>query len=181
MRWDALFSDLEAQFEAAEAAELAAEVADRSRREAARLRLVDRLAANIGTAATTRLVNGDVVVGEITSYGPDWALVLDETARSVLLPAASILWVTGLGRMSADPSRVAVVESKLDFRYALRRLVRDRGEVLISYVDGTRSTGALVRVGADFVEVSEPGTRSDVVRRLVRTVPLTALAFLRPA
>ena len=181
MRWDALFADLEGQWEAAEAAELSAEVADRSRREAARLRLVDRLAANIGVAATTRLVNGDVVVGEITSYGPDWALVLDETARSVLLSAASILWVTGLGRMSADPSRPANVESKLDLRFALRRLVRDRGEVLISFVDGTRMTGALVRVGADFVEVSEPGSRTDVVRRTVRTVPLTALAFLRPA
>jgi hypothetical protein len=181
VRWDALFADLEAQWEAAEAAELSAEVADRSRREAARLRLVDRLAANVGVAATTRLVNGDVVVGEITSYGPDWALVLDETARSVLLPAASILWVTGLGRMSADPSRPANVESKLDLRFALRRLVRDRGDVLISFIDGTRMTGSLVRVGADFVEVSESGSRTDVVRRTVRTVPLTALAFLRPA
>ncbi|MCU1675730.1 MAG: hypothetical protein JWM93_488 [Frankiales bacterium] len=181
MRWDALFADLEAQFEAAEAAELSAEVADRSRLEAARLRLVDRLAANVGVAATTRLTNGDVVVGEITSYGPDWVLVLDETGRSVLLPAAAILWVTGLGRMSADPTRSTKVESKLDLRYALRRLVRDRGEVLVSFVDGTRVTGSLVRVGADFVEVAETGTRTDVVRRAVRTVPLTALAFLRPA
>ncbi len=181
MRWDALFSDLEGQWAAAEAAELAAEVADRSRLEAARLRLVDRLAANVGTPSTVRLVSGDVVTGPITSYGPDWALVLDETGRSVLVPAAAVLWVTGLGRMSADPSRPAKVESKLDLRYALRRLVRDRGEVLICFVDGSRVTGALVRAGADFVEVSEPGSRTEASRRVVRTVPIAALAFVRPA
>jgi hypothetical protein len=181
MRWDALFSDLEGQWEAAEAAELSAEVADRSRREAARLRLLDRLAANVGAPAAVRLVNSDVVTGEITSYGPDWVLVLDETGRSVLIPATAVLWLTGLGRMSADPSRAANVESKLDLRYALRRLVRDRGEVLVSFVDGTRVTGALVRAGADFVEVAEAGSLGVAARRVVRTIPLAALGFVRPA
>jgi hypothetical protein len=186
MRWDALFSDLEGQWAAAEAADLSAEVADRSRLEAARLRLVDRLAANGGTPVALRLAGGNVVTGQITSYGPDWALVLDDTGRSVLIPSSAVMWVTGLGRMSADPSRPASVASKLDLRYALRRLVRDRGEVLICFVDGSRVTGALVRAGADFVEVAEPGSPAaaqggDAGRRVVRTVPFDALAFLRPA
>ena len=180
MRWDDLFDDLEGQWAAAEAAELSAEVADRSRLEAARLRLVDRVAANMGVAATLRLTNGDVVSGRLASYGPDWLLVTDETGRSVLVPAAALLWLSGLGRMSADPGRPAKVESKLDLRYALRRLVRDRGEVLVSFVDATRVTGSLLRVGADFVEISERGPREQA-RASVRTVPLRALAFLRPA
>ncbi|MDQ1679622.1 MAG: hypothetical protein QOI42_481 [Frankiaceae bacterium] len=181
MRWDELFDDLEGQFAAAEAAELAAEVADRSRLEVARLRLVDRIAANLGVAITGRLVTGDVLVGAVSAYGPDWLLLTEKSGRLVLVPTHAVLWVTGLGRLSADPSRPAKVESKLDLRYALRRLVRDRGDVLISFTDGTRCTGSLVRVGADFVEVAEPGSLGEASRRLVHTVPLVALAFLRPA
>jgi hypothetical protein len=181
MRWDELFDDLEGQFAAAEAAELASEVADRSRREVARLRLVDRIAANVGVAVTGRLVTGDVLVGEAAAYGPDWLLLTDASGRSVLVPTHAVLWVTGLGRLSADPSRPAKVESKLDLRYALRRLVRDRGDVLVGFTDGTRCTGTLLRVGADFVEVSEPAARGGTSRPLVRTVPLPSLAFVRQA
>ena len=41
-RWEALFDDLAMQWEAAEAAEVELELADRSRREVAFLRLIDR-------------------------------------------------------------------------------------------------------------------------------------------
>ena len=43
MRWDALFADLEARAHGEHAAELVAEVADRTRIETASLHLVDRL------------------------------------------------------------------------------------------------------------------------------------------
>lgn len=181
MRWEDLFADLEGQLAAAESAELAAEVADRTRREAARLLLADRLAANVGAALTVRLVNGDVVAGRLTSYGPDWVLLDDETGRSVLVPATAVSWLTGLSRASADPSRARGVESKLDLRYALRRLVRDRGTLLLAFADGSRVTGTLLRVGADFVEAVEETHRGETRTPPVRTIPLTALCLLRPA
>src|SRR5437899_7357130 len=49
MRWERLFADLAAGLDSSELADLEAEVADRTRRELARLRFVDRLRPSIGT------------------------------------------------------------------------------------------------------------------------------------
>ena len=104
MRWERLFEDLEAQLEAAEDEELAAEVADRSRREAARLRLVDRLRGNVGAMAVMGL-QGLRVRATIGRVGPDWVL-LDDAGADFLVPLAAVVLVEGLGP-SFQPSRGA--------------------------------------------------------------------------
>lgn len=177
MRWDELFADIDAQWEAAEAAELTAEIADRARREAAQLGLADRVAAAVGTTVAVRLVTGEAVTGTATSTGPDWML-LAENGRSTLVPLRSVLWVAGLGRHSVDPSQTSRVAAKLDLRYALRRLVRDRGDVLVGLTDSSRLTGTLVRIGSDFLDLAELDTR-DASRTAAWTIPLASIVFLR--
>ena len=54
VRWDELFRDLEGQVAAVEAADLAAEVADRTRRESALLTLADRARGSVGARVTAQ-------------------------------------------------------------------------------------------------------------------------------
>lgn len=183
MRWEQLFGDLEAQFDAAREAEFAAEVADRSRREVGVVRLVDRLRPAVGQVVTARLVGADVVEGRLASVGPDWLLLAEIAGREALLPVSGVLALGGLAAQTApaDPSPVA---SRLTFAFALRGIVRDRLPVSLGYRDGTATTGTLDRVGADFVEIaehsaSEPRRRGVV--RAVKTVPLESISFVRRA
>jgi diacylglycerol kinase family enzyme len=58
VRWDELFGDLEAQWQAQLRRELDAEVADRTRRERAAIALADRLAAQGRRVVGVALVDG---------------------------------------------------------------------------------------------------------------------------
>jgi hypothetical protein len=184
MRWDELFNDLEAQFGEAEAADLAAEVTDRSRRELSLLRLVDRLRPVIGRPLTLRLVGAGVVEGELRALGPDWLLLAEVGGREALVPAHAMLWIGGLAAQSAVPHGEGQVAARLDLAFALRGIVRDRSAVALTLMDGSTAAGTLDRVGADFVEVAEhpPGEprRPDAVRA-VRAYPLASLVVVRRA
>ena len=182
MRWEALFADLEAELEAADAGALSAEVADRSRREVARLRLVDRLRAATGHRLVVAAAGGTVVTGRMDAAGSDWLLLAEATGRAGLVPAAAVLSITGLGRTAAEPGSEGTVGGRLDLRYVLRALARDRAEVAVTLTDGTVVHGTFDRVGADFVELAEHPVgeprRAGAVQA-VRTVPLPALAVIR--
>lgn len=181
MRWQELFSDLEGQLLAAEAAELAGEVAERSRREAGLVRLVDRLAASVGHEVGVHLHGAGQVRGRLVDTGPDW-LLLDDAGAEVLVPLGAVLGVSGAGRMTADPEAGGVVGARLDLRWALRGLARSRAGVLLGLLDGTRLAGTLDRVGADHLDLAEHGRgearRAGTVRQ-VRLVPLAAVSFVR--
>jgi len=181
MRWRGLFDDLEAQFEAARAAELAGEVAERTRRELALLRLVDRLRAAEGAAVVLSLPAAGVLRGRLLDAGSDWLLVEEGGGREVLVPLAAVLGVTGLGPRSAAPDDGPVAK-RLDLRWALRGLARSRAGVSVTLVDGTLVTGTLDRVGADHLDLAEHGLgearRAGAVRQ-VRVVPLAAVALVR--
>ena len=181
MRWQGLFDDLEAQFDAVRAAELAGEVAERTRRESALLRLVDRLRAAEGTPLTVTVTGSGPLRGRLLDAGTDWLLLEEPGPREVLVPLGAVLGVSGAGPRAAAPDDGPVAK-RLDLRWALRGLARSRTSVALGLVDGTLVTGTLDRVGADHVDLAEHGlgeARRAAAVRQVRLVPLPAVALVR--
>lgn len=182
MRWTGLFDDLEAQFEAAQAFEQAAEVAERARREAALLGLIDRLRPAVGTALVVHLPGRTVLRAHLLDCGPDWLLLEEHGAREVLVPLSAVLGITGPGAAAAPGGAADPVAKRLDLRWALRGLARSRTGVGVALSDGSTVTGTLDRVGRDHFDVAEhpPGEarRAGAVRQ-VRLVPLHALVVVR--
>jgi hypothetical protein len=171
-RWEALFADLAAELDAAEAAELDAEVRDRARRELAAITLADRVLGALGTAVTVTTAAGPVR-GTLDDAAPDWMLV-----GGTLVPASAVHTIAGLGPNATAPGPV-----RLTFGYALRALARRRVPVAVTLDDGTTLHGTFDRVGADHADLAEhpPGEprRAQAVTR-TSTIPFAAIATVRP-
>lgn len=182
MRWDELFADLEGQYDAAGAAELAGEVRDRTRREAALLSLTDRLRAAPGAALIVVVRGAGTVHGELLDVGPDWLLLREQGSTEVLVPLAAVLGVTGAGARSETPGSLGEVGRRLDLAWALRGIARQRAGVQLVLRDASVLAGTLDRVGADHADLAEhpagEARRAAAVRQ-VRMVPLTAIAAVR--
>jgi hypothetical protein len=182
VRWEQVFADLEGQAASAEAAELAAEVADRTRREVGRLRLVDRLRAAHRAEVVVRVLGGVVLTGTVADVGADWVLLEQAGTRAALVPLDAVVALSGLGARTVLPGSEGEVEQRLDLRYALRRLVRDRAAVEVVLSDGTAVTGTFDRVGADHADLAqhepEQARRARAVRQVL-LVPLGAIALVR--
>jgi hypothetical protein len=181
-RWAALFADLEAELDAAEAAELDAEVRDRARREVARLHLADRLAPAVGHPVAVAVLGAGAVRGTLADATPEWLLLAVEPAGECLVPARAVLGITGLGAASREPGTGGGVRARLTLGHALRGLARDRTQVAVTLVDGSTVHGTLDRVGGDFAELAEHPAgepRRPGLVRSVRTIPFAALAALR--
>jgi hypothetical protein len=183
VRWRALFDDLEGQLDAAQAAELAAEVADRSRREAALQSLAERVQAAVGTPLQVHLLGAAALRGRLTDCGPGWLLLDVDGGAEVLVALPAVAGLVGLGARTAlvDDSAVG---RRLDLRWALRGIARDRAAVTVGLRDGTLLTGTLDRVGLDHVDLAEHGlgeVRRAAAVRQVRLVPLDAVALMRRA
>jgi hypothetical protein len=181
MRWQQLFADLQAQFEAEEAAEDRVTGASRARAETGAVDLVRRLRGSVGLPLTLRCSGAGAVAGTLVDAGVDWVLLEDEQGRSVLVANAAVRAVGGLGRRTAAEEH-GVVRARMDLRWALRGLARDRSAVQIVLDDGGRLTGTLDRVGADHVELAEhPGDlprRAEAVQA-VSAVVIGAIAVVR--
>jgi hypothetical protein len=182
MRWQALFDDLAGQFEADARLGLEAEVADRTRRELARLRVVDRARAAAGAELTVGLGAAGVISGHLLRAGADW-LLLRTVAGEAIVVLDAVTWIAGLPVLALEPDEVSAVEARLGLGYALRAVARDRATVLLTLRDGAALTGTIDRVGADFVDVAlhpaGSGRRGDEVTGS-RTVAIAALATVRP-
>jgi hypothetical protein len=186
MRWEDLFADLELQWEANEDAELAAELADRSRREASYLRLIDRMRPVVGHETRCRVMGGqrsaETLHGTLSALGVDWFLIAEPGATEVLVPVRSLVAVENLPVISAQPGHEGPLAAKLDLRYVLRGLVRDRSACTLMLVDGVMVHGTPLRVGADFLELAEHAVGEFARRGQVRsgwTIPLDALGYVR--
>jgi hypothetical protein len=183
MRWERLFDDVEAQLDAAERAELAGEVADRTRREVARIGLLDRLRAGLDAELQLRILGAGVLHGRLRRAGAGWLLLEPAAGPSALVLQAAVLDVAGLPVTATEPGSEGPVLSRLDLSYALRTIARDRSPVVVQLRDGTRLDGTLDRIGSDFADVAlhpagEP--RRGAAVRSVRCVPFGGLAVLRP-
>lgn len=183
MRWNALFADLEAQLDAVRAEERSGEVAERTRREVGRLRLVDRLRAARGVPVVMRLQGAGVVAGAVADVGADWVLVEEQDGRAALVALATVVALSGVGSRSELPGSEGEVERRFDLRFALRKLVRDRTVVEVALVDGTTVAGTFDRVAADHLDLAQhPVTevrRSSAVRQVL-LLPVPAVALVRP-
>jgi hypothetical protein len=185
MRWDALFTDLEAQLAAGGRLNLDAEIAERMRTEASGVELADRLRGSLGLQIGVHVSSGSVFEGTLSHAGSE-ALVLHDARHQVLVPYAAAVRYVGLARLAVgEPSRV---RQRLGLASALRGLARDRTRLSVLTVCGagaeTSLGGVIDRVGRDHLDlaVTEDGEdrRPSNVREIV-TVPFSAVAALRSA
>lgn len=181
-RWELLFADVDAEFEALRREEMAAETADRSRREFALVAFVDRLRAAVGAPLRVWLPDGEPIHGVLRQVGPDWMLLAEDEHRETVIPLAEVGAVSGLVARTAAAGAEGAVAAALDLRYVLRRLARDRAPLLVTVRGGWVVSGTCDRVGRDFLEIAQhsPGER----RRLggagvVLSVPLAAVWAVR--
>jgi hypothetical protein len=182
MRWQQLFADLQAQFEAEEAAVEQAESVSRTRAEVGALGIADRLRGAKGFPLVLGCRGAGPVAGVLMEVGSDWLLVEDDGGRQSLVSLAAVRSVSGLGRRTAVPEQAGPVRGRLDLRRALRGLARDRSAVQIVLDDGGVFSGTLDRVGADYVELAEHPAdlprRSEAVQG-VRAIVIGAIAVVR--
>jgi hypothetical protein len=182
VRWQQLFADLQAQFEQEEASAERAESASRVRMEVGRIGLADRLRGAVGAPVTLTVRGAGQVGGVLVEVGADWLLLADDLGREVLVAAAAVTAVGGLGRQTAAPEEAGPVRAALDLRRALRGLARDRAAVQVVLDDGAVLSGTVDRVGADYAELAEHAV--DAPRRVeavqgVRAVVIAAVAVVR--
>ncbi len=183
MRWDELFADLEAQLVEADAADVRAEVSDRTRREAAQVTLVARL-RGVGASPVTLGTLAGEVAGGVVAAGNGWLLLREDSGGEALVPLSRVLWLRGLGRQSGpEPGGAAArLEARLTLGHALRALARDRAPVRVALEGGAVVAGTLARVGADWVDVVEHPAGESPRRGTVsatRTVPTASLVLVR--
>lgn len=178
MRWERLFEDLEAEWDAAVAADLHQEVRDRTRREYALVGMAERLAPHVGRPVDVGCLVVGPVRGRLLDVGVDWLLLETEGARETLVRLGAVLSVSALGQSTASVGVQDEVGKRLDLRWALRGLARSRSAVTVVTLDGARREGTLDRVGADHVELAEHPAgeprRAGAVRQVV-LVPVLAV------
>jgi hypothetical protein len=183
MRWDDLFADLEAQLEADHLEELWSEVADRSRRELARVHLADRLVSQRGMPISVALLGAGVIGGRLADVGAGWLLIEEEGRGPALVPSGACMWFEPLSRMVSPPSDQVLIR-RLTLTYALRGLAMRRAPVRVTLVDGSERHGTVDRAHADHLDLAEHGPedfRRAASVRAIRSIPFAALAVVRAA
>jgi hypothetical protein len=161
MRWDALFADLEAAADGERLRERDAEIAERTRAELARLRLVDRLRAYAdrgragdGGELTVRVAEVGVLRGEVARVTERWFLLVTPTHEWVI-DVDAVVGMSGLPAAARPSGAGGTVSSGLGWAAAWRVLARDRTPVHVVRRDGSTVVGTPGRVGQDFVELSD--------------------------
>jgi len=163
---------MEAQLDAARAAEAQMQVAELTRAERATVGLVDRVRASHGLRVRLLLRTGETLEGDLLDSAAEWLLVAASPVQEALVPGAAVAAVSGLAGHGAPPA--GTVERRLGLGHALRALARDRVTVRVC-LHGGEVVGRIERVGADHLEVGATQERSG----RVWTVPFDALVTVR--
>jgi hypothetical protein len=145
-----LFDDLEGQAEALYAAELDAELADRSRAEYASVSLASRLMASVGSAVALDVAGVGAVRGQLRRVGAGWCLVSGDSGEW-LVPFEAVVTLAGASPRAVPEVAWSAV-SRLGLGSALRRLADDGRSCWVTTRTGVRHEVLLSRVGSDFVE-----------------------------
>ncbi len=181
MRWARLFADLEAQLQAEDAADLASEIASRTRHEVGRLGMADRLRAAMGHPVRITCQGAGDLTGQLADVGAGWLLLSEGLGREILVNLAAVGAVQGAGQHSATAADTPVTR-RLDLRHAIRGLARDRSPLQVLLTSGELLTGTFDRVGSDFAELAEHlagDARRPGEVRAVRLVSLSGIAAVR--
>ena len=178
-----LFEDLEQQASGLHLADRDAEVADRARGEYATVTLADRVHASLGRSVRLVLGGGLVVQGDLTQAGTDWCLLADTathlgSARESVVRLGAVVSLSGPS-VRAVPQSARPAVAGLGFAAAARRLAGRLTEVEVCSVAGTRQSARVVRVGADFLEVTDLGEGPAEAAGATLLVPFVAVAALR--
>lgn len=156
MRWENLWSDLEAQSEALELDELEAEVADRAMIEQSSVLLMDRCRASVGRRLRCTVVGGDQWRGTLLGCGTDWLSLGDSETHgrtSALVPVGAITGVEGLASQAVPVEALGLVARRLTLALALRRLLVAREHVRVHPAHSAPVSGQIVLVGGDYFDI----------------------------
>lgn len=148
MRWDDLFADLEAQWQAELKAESSYEIHELAQAEAAGTTIADRLRARQGNLVTIRLLDGSDRAGVVGQAGAHWC-VLAEGSRRHLIPTDAVVVAWTLAD-TAPP--LTAVQQALGLGSALRAVANHGSSVRVDTIAGQFS-GYIARVGADHVDL----------------------------
>ncbi|NED97313.1 hypothetical protein G1H11_18605 [Phytoactinopolyspora alkaliphila] len=183
MRWERLFTDMEAQLEAADRLGLDDDIAVRTQRERKTVHLAGRMRLDRGAWLDLRVAGVGPVRAVLCDLGPDWMLFGDEAGAELLVPSGALIAVQGLGvRAAVNPTGAdRQMLMSMGLAFALEAISRDRSVVAATVADGTAFTGMIDRVGADFIDLVTriPGEpRSGYTPRGV-AIPLAQLSLVR--
>lgn len=180
MHWDHglgdLFEDLEQQAEGLRLAERDAEITDRSTSEYAEVTFAARIHASTSHEVRLSVQGVGAVDGTLLRAGLDWCLVGSlEPSREWVIRLSAVQSAAGLSeRAVSEAARPAV--TRLGLASVLRRVAESRRPVVLTHLDGRQTQGALLRVGADFVEVAEDREELGRGTGRINLVPFAAVA-----
>jgi len=158
-----LFEDLEQQAAGLGLAARDADVAELERAEYAGVDLAARLHASVGADVRLTVLGAGSVSGRVARVGSGWLLLAPEgrppgggPGGEVLVAVPALCAARGLSPR-AVPAELRSPVTRLGLASVLRRIAEEQQVVEMVRRDGSTARGRVARVGADFVEVVDPG------------------------
>jgi|SRR5699024_10066854 len=152
MRWNELFTDLEAQLEFGHWQGVEQDAAELTRGMWAELTLMDRLRATLRQTARLMLQDGRLQTIKVLTVGPTWVGGADD-GGAILIPRQAIVGVEASLKHAVVPSRPLFAGPSL--LAVFRALARRREAVQVIGLHGSViAEGTIDRVGKDHFDIA---------------------------